>query len=88
MQLGDAVAVGVLDQHHRGVGHVDAHLYHRRGHQHIRLTVGERSHRGLLLRRPQLPMEQDHPEVRQLTRAQPLELRRGRTRRQQLRFLD
>ena len=28
MELAEAVSVGALDQHHRGVGHVDADLDH------------------------------------------------------------
>jgi hypothetical protein len=35
VQLGDAEPVGVEDDHHRRVGHVDADLDHRGGHEHV-----------------------------------------------------
>ena len=35
VQLGDPVALGVLDQHHRRVGDVDADLDHRGGDEHV-----------------------------------------------------
>ncbi len=41
VELGDAEAVGVEDDHDRGVGDVDADLDHRRGDQHV-----ERARRG------------------------------------------
>ena len=48
MQLGEAEALGVLDHHDVGVGHVDADLDHRRGHQDLEHAGGERRHGGVL----------------------------------------
>jgi hypothetical protein len=80
MQLRDPVAVGVLDQHHGGVGHVDPHLDHRGGNEHVGGAGGKLGHRGLFGRGPQLPVHQHHPKVAQLAVAQALELDRGRAR--------
>ena len=41
VQLGDPVALGVLDEHHGRVGHVDADLDHRRRDEHVGLARGE-----------------------------------------------
>ena len=49
MQLGDAEAVGVHDDHHSGVGDVDADLDDRGGDEDLGLTVSEAIHDGLLL---------------------------------------
>jgi hypothetical protein len=35
MQLRNPVALGVLDEHHRGVGDIDSHLDDGGGHQHV-----------------------------------------------------
>jgi hypothetical protein len=46
----EAEALGVLDHHQAGVGHIDADLDHRGGHQHIDLASGEGGHhRGLFV---------------------------------------
>jgi hypothetical protein len=48
VQLRQAQALGVLDDHQAGVGHVDAHLDHRGGHQQLQLAALEGiHHRGL-----------------------------------------
>ncbi len=39
VQLGDPEALGVLDQHHGRVGHVDPDLDHGRRHQHVGLAA-------------------------------------------------
>lgn len=39
MELGKAEAVGVLDGHHGGVGHIHPHLDHGGGHQHLDLPA-------------------------------------------------
>ena len=49
VQLGDAEPVGVQHDHHGGVGHVDADLDHRGGHQHVELAGGEVAHHRVLL---------------------------------------
>ena len=68
VQLGDPVALGVLDQHHRRVGHVDPDLDHRRRDQHVGLPGGEAGHHVELLRGGQLAVHEQHPEVPQLAR--------------------
>ena len=42
VELGQAEALGVLDHHDGGVGHVHAHLDHGGGHQHLHLARGRR----------------------------------------------
>ena len=44
MQLGQAEALGVLDHHDVGVGHVDADLDHGGRHQDLEPAGGERGH--------------------------------------------
>ena len=63
VQLREAEALGVLDQHHRRVRHVHADLDHRRRHQHVDLAVAEGAHHAVLLRRAQLPVHQPQPQV-------------------------
>ena len=77
MQLRDAEALGVLDQHHGRVGDVDPDLDHRRGDQHVGLARGKASHRLLLLARPHAAVQQDEIESRKLAPAQALQLSRG-----------
>ena len=71
VQLGDPEALGVLDQHHGRVGHVDPDLDHRRRDEHVGLARRERRHRLLLLARA-------HPAVQQ---HQPIALRSSPSRR-------
>ena len=49
MQLRDPVALGVLDEHHGRVRHVDPDLDHRRRDEHVGAARRERRHRLLLL---------------------------------------
>jgi hypothetical protein len=49
VQLREPEALGVLDEHHRRVGHVDADLDHRRGDQHVELAVAEGAHHRVLV---------------------------------------
>ena len=51
MQLGKPETLGMLDDHHRRVRHVDADLDHRRRHQEARLAVGKGGHRPVLVGR-------------------------------------
>ena len=44
VQLGESEAVGVLDDHDRGVGNIHAHLDDRRGHEHLDLAFAELLH--------------------------------------------
>ena len=87
VQLRDPVALGVLDEHHRGVGDVDADLDHRRGDEHVGAARGERRHRLLLLARAHLAVQQHDAEVAQLAGPQPLELGRRGARLQRLGLL-
>src|SRR6266542_3551071 len=50
VELREAVAVGVDDEHDRGVRHVDADLDHRRGDEHVELAALEELHRLFFLR--------------------------------------
>ena len=43
VELREPEALGVLDDHHRRVGHVDAHLDHRRRHEHVDLARRKRA---------------------------------------------
>ena len=88
VQLRDAVALGVLDEHHRRVGDVDADLDHGRGHEHVRAARGEAAIASCLALRAHLPVQQHDVEVLELRRAQPLELRGRRARLQRLGLLD
>ena len=47
VELREAEAVGVLDDHHRRVRHVDADLDHGRGDEHVELAGAERGHHRL-----------------------------------------
>ena len=88
VQLGDAVAIGVLDEHHRRVRHVDADLDHGRGDQHVGAAGRERAHRLLLLARAHLAVQQHDLEVAQLAAAQALVLGRRGARLERLGLLD
>ena len=49
MQLRQAEALGIEDDHHSGTRHIDPHLDDRCGHQYLRITLGEEAHLLLLL---------------------------------------
>ena len=65
MQLGQAEALGVLDDHHRGIGGIDADLDHRGRHQHIHLSGPEVGRHGFLFRRLHPAMQQANPFIAQ-----------------------
>ena len=48
MQLGQTVAIRVLDDHHGSIGHVDAHFNHRGGDQNLQLSRRKIRQRRLL----------------------------------------
>jgi hypothetical protein len=61
VKLGEPEALGVLDQHHGGVRHVDPDLDHRGGHQHVDGACLEALHDGILvLAREPTMQESDH----------------------------
>ncbi len=68
MQLGQAQALGVLDDHQRRIRHVHAHLDHRGGDQQVGVTLLEGAHRGLFLGRLHAPVHQPDTQARQLRR--------------------
>ena len=88
VQLGDAVALGVLDEHHGRVRDVDPDLDDRRRHEHVGAARGEARHRRLLLARAHLPVQQHDAEVRELALRQPLVLGGRGARLERLGLLD
>ncbi len=79
VELGQAEALRVLDQHHGRVRDVDPDLDHGRGHQDVHLAVGHALHRCLADGRWLLAVDQAHPDLRK-RRGQALGLRLGRRR--------
>ena len=89
VQLRDAVALGVLDEHHRRVRDVDPDLDHGRGDEHVGAAGGERRHRLLLLARAHLAVQQHDAEVRAARSSrEPLELGGRGARLERLGLLD
>ena len=78
MKLGQAESLGMLDDHDRGVGHVDPHLDHRGGHQDLDLPGKEGSHDAVLLLPGHLAVDETHRELGKLLPIQPLEFLRRR----------
>src|ERR1051325_4640642 len=60
VQLREAEAVGVDDDHDRGVGNIDAHLDDRRGHEDVDLVALESLHRLFLFRRGHAAVHHGH----------------------------
>ena len=50
VELGQTEALGILDDHHRSIGHVHAHLYHRGADQDLRAARCKLRHCCLLVR--------------------------------------
>ena len=88
VELGDPVSVGILDEHHGRVRHVDSHLDHGGRDHHVDLPCRKRPHRLLLGRRSHLAVQERDAEVGELTVAQAFELSGGRARLEQLGLLD
>src|SRR6266542_2471431 len=65
MQLRQAEALGVFDQHDRGVRHVHADLDHGRSHQNLNLIRAERPHYALFLGGLHLSVQQADVEFRE-----------------------
>jgi len=70
VELGEAEAVGMGDDHDVGVGHVDAHLDDHAGHQGVDLAGGETPHHLVLFALGHLPVQQVHAEVPQAVAAE------------------
>ena len=57
VELGEAEALGVFNQHERGVRHVDADLDDGSGDEHVDLMRGEGAHDGVLILRLHLAVD-------------------------------
>ena len=71
MQLRQTKPIGVLDEHHRGIGHIHSHFDNRGGKQNPNFIVSETSHHPLLLLRAEPSVQQLHV-VRRKDGLQPL----------------
>ena len=60
MQLRQAKALGMMEQHHRGIGDIHPHLHDGRRHQRRHPAGPELLHHGLLLVGPHLALPQPH----------------------------
>ena len=74
VQLGEAEAVGVLDDHHGGVRDVDADLDHGRRHEHVDAAGGELGHHALAIRSGHLPVRAGHAHLGERSRGEPRRL--------------
>ncbi len=63
VELGQAEALGVLDQHDRSVGHVDADLDHGGRDEEVDLAGLEPAHDGLLVLDAQSAVQEAHAEI-------------------------
>ena len=64
VQLRQPESLGVLDDHHRGVRHIDADLDDRRRDEHVHVAAREGRHHAILLVGLQAPVQQRHLEFR------------------------
>ena len=64
VELAEAEALCVFDDHKGGVGHVHPHFDDGGRHQDLELPSGEGGHDGLLLPGLHLTVEQSHPQLR------------------------
>ncbi len=62
VQLCEAQALGILDDHQARIGHIHADLDHRGRHQKLRVACSECSHDCLLVGRFHAPVNQSHGE--------------------------
>ena len=60
MELRQAEALGLLDHHQRGIGHIDADFNHGRRDEQLRPAPGKAFHGGILDRRLELPVDEHH----------------------------
>ena len=70
MELRQAEPVRVLHHHDGGVRHVDAHLDHHRGHQHIEVRAAEPVHGGFAHFTIHLPVHHAHAQAGEDARRQ------------------
>src|ERR1035437_10203788 len=78
MELGEAEALRMLDEHHGGIRDVDADLDRGGRDEDIDLAVAEMPHRVILDRRIEAAVQQRHAPLREAAGAQFFELLRGR----------
>src|SRR5499433_1196058 len=78
MQLREAEALGMLDEHHGGVGHVDADLNDRGGDEEVEGTILELAHHALLLGEAEPPVQESHSSLRKDLALEALGHLRGR----------
>ena len=64
MQLRQTKALGIEDDHDRGVGDIDANLYHRRGDKNLCLATDKLPHLLLFILGFHLTMDLAHPKLR------------------------
>src|SRR5690606_13399321 len=67
VELRKSESLRVLDQHHRGIRHIDPYLDNRRSDKHIHRTIAEAAHYRVLLCRRQPPVQQGDPVTLQYT---------------------
>ena len=65
VQLRQAHALGVLDHHQGGIGHIHAHFNHGGGHQHIQTACGKFGHHFGFFRRFHAPVHKADRELGQ-----------------------
>ena len=87
VQLREPEALGVLDEHHRRIGHVDPDLDDRGRHEDLDLVVAERAHRALARLGGHAAVHQADAELRERL-LEPLRHRGGGFEIGLLRFLD
>ena len=77
MELGQAEALGVLDDDDAGIRHVDPNLDHRGRDQKPGVASGEGAERRLLVRARETAVDQPDPGAAELLREQAVALDRG-----------
>ncbi len=79
MQLRQSEALGVLDDHDRGVGNVDTHFDDGGGDEHVDLAAAKLAHHAGLVGPPHPAGEQPDTQLREDLGAQSLVLAGGRS---------
>ena len=67
VELGEAEAVGVVDEDHAGIGDVDADFDHGGGDEHVGVAVAEGEHRGLFFFGGHLAVQNGYAQAAQGT---------------------
>jgi len=77
MQLGQPKPLRTLNEHDRGIGHVDPNFDNGSRHEHVELAVAKTAHHHILLGGPHATVQQPELERLQFTCAQPFVLLNG-----------